>query len=263
VEGSGVGVARARNLANKAGRLQYFEKVWEMTREDYLTKSYGPDKKARLKRLMLDALNCEVDATFCWGENVVVNSGGKPRPESEGLIHRIATADSDAGTAVWSTTTDLVTGTGTSRVWNLDGQNQWTLEYFKKFMVQAGEYVSDKRLLALHGKFFLPRMESLFNGQVTYMPNDFKNLGFSVHSFESNGVVLDFVHWTPLDDAGMVRDCVTVDVSNISIPYFEDIWHEDLNPNGAQIVYGHFLAKMGLQVSNVLTHSLLTGMPSS
>lgn len=257
-EGAGVGVSRGHNVENKYGFLQYYEKVWDITRELDMTVHYGKPERERRKGQALNGLLREIDNSFCWGELKELTEDSQSRPQTQGVVDRITKADTDAATVAWAAAYDLVTGDGTSRVWNV--QNQFTPENWKKFVVQVGEYVTGKRVLGLHGKYFLPKMESLFDGQVRYDKPDMKDPGLTVLSYTSNGVIIDFVHWPALDFGAAYYDLVCLDMDHLNIAMFEDIHHEDIDPNGAQKIQGHFIGKMGLQIENALAHSLLTNM---
>ncbi len=262
-EGAGVGTALGHNIENKYGIISYYERVWSITKELMKTDHYGKPERERRKDLALRAIQRDIDQSFCFDQlSAAKTLNAIARPMTQGARDRIATADTDAGTTVWSAATDLVTSAAaTSRIWNVQGG--FTPTNMKKFIVMAAENVNGKRLLGLHGKLFLPEYETLYDGQIRYDKVDMKDPGLTVLSHTSNGVVIDFVHWPALDSAGLYRDLVTLDMDNLNIIYFDDIYHEDIPPVGAQVESGHYLARMGLQMKNALSHSMLTNMLTS
>jgi hypothetical protein len=264
-EGAASGVARSKAITNRSGQIMFFEKVIQMSRETFLSK-IGPKERERLRARALEALNTEIDMAFANSQlSTALVLNGVSRPLTEGLIPRLNTADANVGTTAWTAATDLVRGSGTSRIWNLENlPGEWTLDNLKKFVVYATKYVSDKRVMGLAGELMMLELEGLYTGQTVYAPNDFKNLGFTVKTFETSGGIIDFVHWPPLDRMLQPRGLITVDMDNIAVPYFEDIYMTaDIQAKGDQIVKDQYIAKMGLMVSNVLSHAAIFNMPAS
>lgn len=262
-EGGAARTAKGYNLENKYNVLQYQQETFEATDQASQIDIYGQNPYQRERRLKFQKMLWEMEMSFLKGHRREGTIGGRARPTMGGLMWFLNQADSDAGIAAWTagpTGTDLVTGTGTSRIWNVGPD--WDSSHWLQFLEQT--FINgNQEKYGYCGKSFLRKLEELYEDRIRF-DYDTETLGLTINAFESHGVRINFVR-QPAFDTLWPRDLLIVDQEFVKYAYLNDVSSVDLksvgvDKDGNRVKRGQHYADFSGQFKFMAAHSWLTQM---
>ena len=117
VEDSTSRVAKQNALLEKYNYVQIFEEPCSVSDLVAKSKYHGPDEmERRAKNAFIDHLR-GIEGAMLWNHRAVLTVDGDYQYLMGGVEWHMNYADTDNGTAAHTSTTDLVEGDGTSRIW--------------------------------------------------------------------------------------------------------------------------------------------------
>lgn len=200
---------------------------------------------------------------------------GKYRRTMRGLLDWMWTptdspADPDTAVAVYSSTTDLVTGTGTSRIYNVGGT--LTLLNWYRFLEKAFMWGSSRKI-GFCGSTFLSEFQYMLSNKVQ-MPPQKQRWGLEVYDFAAPAGVLTMVH-EPALLGGYSSDCVVLDLDPLGYAYTaaepgskysgsRDIrLIKDIGENSYDGTKEEVFAEVAIKLAFLKAHSWITGITAT
>jgi len=254
-EGATSRVAKSSAISADTNYIQFFEEPWDVTDVVKLSKYYGPNEKERQKKLALIRIMAGIEHALWYGKKRLLYENSKEQPYTGGMQYWLNLADTDynPSIAAHSSTTDLVSGNGTSRVWRPGGD--FTKPNWLKYIELAFEFGNDTKT-GFVGKSFLRQLEHIYGEQIRFGWETTK-LGLTIANFDSQGKRIQFVH-TPAMDYEDATSMFLVDIDQIAYAYMKDITPRlNIQDNDAQEEKGDYIAYCGLKPEFISAHSYI------
>ena len=206
--------------------LQYteiFRKAVDVTGTRLGTEMWGGSDLRRLRAKAMDFVIRGVERAFLFNKMAKSDVNGKPVRTMGGILDwlRAPTGntptgrlDPDASVADWSSTSDLVSGNGTSRVYNVGGT--LSLLNWYRFLDAAFQWGSRTKI-GLCGSRFISEFQYMMSGKVVIPPARMQ-WDLQIYDFAAPGGTLNMIH-EPAFEGPHALNCLILDLEPLGYAY--------------------------------------------
>lgn len=251
-------IAKSYAMEDAYNYIQSHEYPWDISDLEKKTKHWGTEQKVRGMKQALIAITRGIEGARIFGIRSEMTDNGKKVRTTGGILWHLNQTNAGAGVNPWSSTTDLVTGDHTSRIW-VPG-NDFTPQRWELFIVHAKQWGSDTKI-GVHGRDFLRQLKSLYDDKIRLERTD-TVMGITLNEYESQGFRIQFVYNPEMDTfPSTERGLLLLDTEYISDAYMTDIEPRyNLQDNDERAEKGDYIADMGVKMHFIPAHSAILGL---
>jgi len=243
-------------LIEKYNYIQIFETPMSISDVNAMTKSTGPDEMTRRAQYAFVEHLRGIEGALLHGHRGTLSVNGTTAYLTGGVSWHLDYTDSDNGTNAWSSTYDLVTGDGTSRIWRPGAD--FSRDTWEEYITKAFRKGNNVKV-GFHGEDFLRQLQSEYRGQVIY-EKETTDFGLTVNRHSMNGKEIQFVYDPEMDAIGP-RDLYLLDMDFVELAVMKDTYRRrNIQANDALGKKDDWVSYVGLLMHFQEAHSAVMGM---
>lgn len=194
---------------------------------------------------------------FLGSKDKETDAAGRPVYDSGGLLYWLNQTDTEEDIVAWSAAADLVTGNGSSRIWNAeDNFNRTNIGLLMSRVFNEG----GKTKFVFHGNRFIPIWANQFEDWIRAETSE-TDYGITITTHTVEGNKLKFVH-APILDAAHPTGAFIVDMDYFSMAKMMDIsmrkpTHDPRSQAGSRTYDYDYIADLGVYPEYLKSHAII------